>query len=115
MLGGRASLYAGGRYTREQGANWASGAAGAWYWRGPLSAHLGGCLGTEHWAANWVSPSILSIAPRTHAGGIVTLLWHTTRWLRVAGQAEGYTLASEGATGSFWSVSLGAQARIFSL
>jgi hypothetical protein len=61
------------------------------------------------------SPSILSITPRTRSGGTVTILWNATRALRVAGQAETCALATDGATGVFWSVSLGLQLRIFSL
>jgi hypothetical protein len=82
---------------------------------GPLSAYLQGNLGTEHWAVNLTGPSVLSIAPRTRGGGSLTLFVHITPALRVAGQAEAYALAAQGATGIFWSASLGLQLRVFSV
>jgi tetratricopeptide (TPR) repeat protein len=115
VLDARFVLHAGARLTHEESGTWASGVAGASLLGGPLSVYLQGHFGTEHWAANLGSPSLLSITPRTRSGGTVTLLWDATRALRVAGQAEAYTLAADGATGVFWSVSLGLQLRIFSL
>lgn len=111
----RVTLHAGARLTHEPGHNWASGVAGVSLWAGPFALYLQGHVGTEHWAANLATPSILSIAPRTRAGGTITLFWNVTRMLRVAGQAEADTLASEGATGWFWSACLGLQVRVFSL
>ena len=115
VLGAHVTLYAGARFTREETGQWTSGAAGGSLQLGPLAAYLQGQLGTEHWAANLTSPSILSIAPRTHGGARLTILYDLTRAFRVAGQAEAYALAAEGATGTFWSVSLGLQLRIFSV
>jgi hypothetical protein len=108
-------LHAGGRFTREDGGSWLSAVAGAAFVGNPFGVYLQGHHGTEHWAANLVSPALLSITPRTRSGGSLTVLWDATRLLRVAGQAEAYTLAADGATGAFWSVSLGLQLRIGSV
>ena len=108
-------LHAGGRLTREEAGPWASFLAGASLLAGPLSVYLQGNLGTEHWAVNLTGPSVLSIAPRTRGGGSLTVLVNITPALRVAGQAEAYALAAEGATGMFWSASLGLQLRVFSI
>jgi tetratricopeptide (TPR) repeat protein len=109
------ALHAGARLTHEPGHNWPSALAGASLWAGPLALYLQGHVGTEYWSANLASPSILYIAPRTRAGGTVTLFWNATRVLRVAGQVEADTLVADGATGWFWAASLGLQLRIFSL
>jgi hypothetical protein len=114
VVGTHLTLYAGARYTREATGQWTSGALGGALRVGSLAAYLQGQLGTEHWAANLQSPSILSITPRTRQGANLAILYDITRAWRVAGQAEAYALAAEGATGIFWSVSLGLQLRIFS-
>jgi hypothetical protein len=108
-------IHAGGKLTRDESAHWLSGVAGVSLRAGPFAAYLQGQLGTEHWAANLTSPSVLSILPRTRGGGSVTILWDATRMLRVAGQGEVYALETDGATGTFWAVALGLQCRIFSL
>lgn len=108
-------IHAGIRLTHDERANWASGVAGVSFRGGPVAVYLQGHLGTEHWSANLTSPSVLSIMPRTRGGGNVTILWDATRTLRVAGQGEAYALETDGATGTFWSVSLGLQLRIFGI
>ena len=114
-IGGHGLLYAGARLTREETGRWTSFATGASLWLGSFAAYLQGHLGTEHWAANLVSPSILSIAPATRRGASLTAVYDLTRAVRVAGQVEACALESEGATGAFWSASLGLQLRIFSV
>lgn len=115
VINPRFMLHAGAKLTHEESANWVSGVAGVSLLARPLAVYLQGQLGTTHWDANLTSPSVLSILPRTQGGGNITILWDATRKLRVAGQAEAYTLEAAGATGVFWSVSLGLQMRIFSL
>jgi len=115
VIGSRVVLNAGARLTREDGDLRASGVAGVSLLGGPLAVFVQGHLGAEHWAANLASPSVLSITPRTSSGTSLTVLWNATHALRVAGQAEAYALAADGATGTFWSVSLGLQLRVFSL
>ncbi len=114
-IGARLLLHAGARLTHEPTGLSTSGVAGASWVDSRISVYLQGHFGAEHWAADLTSPSILSITPGTRSGGTVTLVWNATRALRVAGQAEACALSADGATGSFWSVSLGLQWRIFDL
>jgi tetratricopeptide (TPR) repeat protein len=112
-VGDHLVLHAGGRLTREEGGSWLSGVAGALLLGGPFMAYAQGHVGPEHWAANLGSPSILSIVPRTRRGAALTLSWDAMRALRFAGQAEVCSLTTDGATGLFWSLSLGVQLRVF--
>jgi hypothetical protein len=113
--GNHVLVYAGARLTREAAGQWTSFATGASLWLGAFAAHLQGHLGTEHWAANLTSPSILSITPATRRGASLTAVYGLTRVVHLAGQVEACALESEGATGAFWSASLGLQLRFFSV
>ncbi|MBN2576839.1 MAG: hypothetical protein JXP73_19910 [Deltaproteobacteria bacterium] len=112
-VGDHVLLYAGARLTREQTGQWTSLATGGSLWLGAFAAHLQGHLGTEHWAANLASPSLLSIAPHTRGGASLTATYDVIPVVRLAGQAEACAIEAEGATGMFWSLSLGLQLRYF--
>jgi hypothetical protein len=114
-LGGWLVPHAGLRITRTGHTVWTSGVAGAWLVHGPFLAFLQGHLGTEQWAADLASPSILSIAPTSRMGGRLTAFYDVSRMLRMGVHVASERLAAEGATGLFWSAALGLQLRIFSL
>jgi len=106
---------AGMRITRDGGNVWINGTAGAFLALGHFSAHLQGHLGTERWAADLTSPSVLSITPTSRMGASLTVFWDISRMFRLGGQLAGDALATGGATGSFWSAALGLQVRMFTL
>jgi tetratricopeptide (TPR) repeat protein len=112
LLGRHVGVLAGARLTHEPQQRSMSAVLGGWLSGGPVEVYLAGHLGREHWAANLASPSVLSIAVPTRAGGTLTALWNLSQTLRVAGQAELQTLDVGNTTGTFWSASLGLQARI---
>jgi hypothetical protein len=107
--------YAGARITRDGGRVWTNGTAGASIVRGPCFAYLQGHLGTERWAADLTSPSVLFLTPTSRMGGSLTLLWDLSPMFRLGGQFAAEALAADGATGWFWSAALGVQVRIFTL
>ena len=114
-IGGWLVPYVGVRITRDGGKVWTSGTAGASLTHGPFLAYLQGHLGTERWAADLTSPSILSITPSSRMGGSLTVFWDISRMFRLGGQLASDALAADGATGSFWSAALGLQVRVFNL
>jgi hypothetical protein len=107
--------YAGVRITRDGPNLWASAVAGASLTYGSFLAYVDGHLGTERWAVDLASPSVLSIAPASRRGGGITVLWDISRMWRVGGQVTSDALADDGATGWFSSAALGLQLRVFSL
>ncbi|HEX7597749.1 MAG TPA: hypothetical protein VF518_06010, partial [Polyangia bacterium] len=114
-IGGWLVPYAGFRITRDGGRVWTNGTAGASLTHGPFLAYLQGHLGTERWAADLASPSVLSITPTSRMGGSITGFWDISPMFRLGGQLAGDALAADGATGWFWSAALGLQVRVFTL
>jgi hypothetical protein len=114
-VGAGLGCLAGTRLTHEPGQFLKSGLVGAWFEGNPVDVYLSGHLGTEHWAADLASPSVLSLSARTHAGGTLSALWSLGQTFRVAGQASLATLDAGGVAGLYWSASLGVQLRIRNL
>jgi hypothetical protein len=107
-------LRAGARLTFD-GRQSASAMAGASLMVGGHALHLDGHLGNERAALNPETYSLLTLSADATLGGTLTLALRLTPTIRLLAQAQGERLKNEGATGAYWSASLGADLAIGSL